>query len=216
MYEHETKLIDGFLALSESDIMDGVKALKTAGASDEEIIRELQRGITAVGDAFGEGRMFVYDLVLSASMFRKAVKSIMPYNKPNLLDGGKGIVVIGTVKGDLHNIGKDITTNLLRCAGYKVIDVGVDVHSEDFVKAVRKSGTKILALSCLLTSCFPSIIDTVEALKNTGLRDRVKVIVGGGPLNEKAAKYCNADAYGSNAGVAVAYADSVYGNRREK
>ncbi|MDR1496556.1 MAG: cobalamin-dependent protein [Clostridiales Family XIII bacterium] len=198
----------GFLDLSETEVIEEVKALVETGIPTEEILRKCQDGITAVGDAFGEGRMFVSDLMVSAAIFKKAVGLIMP--DARMLAGDKGKVVIGTVKEDVHNIGKDLTSNLLRFAGYEVIDIGVDCSPEEFVKAVRKSGAKIVAMSCLLTSSYPFIIKTIEALKAAGLRRRVKIIVGGAPLDEKAADYCGADAYGANARSAVLFAKNIY------
>jgi len=209
----DKKIQNGFLELSERTVLDEVTSLIEAGIPDEEIIRELQGGITAVGDAFGEGWMFVADLMVSASIFRKAVDIVMPNRQDEVFTGDKGTVVIGTVKEDVHNIGKDITSNLLRVAGYKVVDIGVDVPPPDFVKAVRKSGAKIVAMSCLLTSSYPFIIKTIEVLKSAGLRGRVKIIVGGAPLDAMAADYCGADAYGANARSAVTFADTVYCKR---
>jgi methanogenic corrinoid protein MtbC1 len=210
----DKKIQNGFLELSERTVLDEVTSLMGAGIPDEEIIRALQGGITAVGDAFGEGRMFVSDLMVSASIFRKAVDIVMPNRQEEAFTGtgDKGTIVIGTVKEDVHNIGKDITSNLLRVAGYKVVDIGVDVPPPDFVKAVRKSGARIVAMSCLLTSSYPFIIKTIEVLKSSGLRSRVKIIVGGAPLDERAADYCGADAYGANARAAVTFADTVYVN----
>jgi methylmalonyl-CoA mutase cobalamin-binding domain/chain len=201
---------EGFLDLSESAVMSGIRARMDAGVPPEEILRECQDGITAVGDAFGEGRLFVSDLMIAASIFERAVGVVMPGGGEFVFNGDKGKVVIGTVKEDFHNIGKDLTSNMLRVAGYEVIDIGVNCAPEDFVKAARKSGAKIVALSCLLTSSYPFIIKTIEALKAAGLRGRVKVIVGGAPLDEKAADYCGADAYGSNARSAVPFAKKVY------
>jgi methanogenic corrinoid protein MtbC1 len=209
----DSKIRNGFLELSESVVLDAVRVLKERAVPDEEIIHELQGGITAIGDAFGEGRMFVSDLVASTSIFRKAVDIIMPEHQSEVFSGDRGTVVIGTVKGDVHNIGKDITSNMLRVAGYEVIDVGVDAPPADFVKAVRKSGARMVAMSCLLTSSFPSIIKTIEVLQNTGFRSRVKIIVGGAPLDERMAEYCGADAYGPNAREAVSFADRIYSSR---
>jgi methylmalonyl-CoA mutase cobalamin-binding domain/chain len=200
----------GFLDLSETKVIGEVRAQIEDGVPTEEILRKCHDGITAVGDAFGEGRMFVSDLVVSASIFKKAVGILMPDGDMRMFTGGKGKVVIGTVKEDIHNIGKDLTTNMLKVAGYDVIDIGVDCAPEEFVNAAKESGAKIVALSCLLTSSYPFIIKTIEALKAAGLRRKVKVIVGGAPLDEKAADYCGADAYGANARSAVLFAKKIY------
>jgi methylmalonyl-CoA mutase cobalamin-binding domain/chain len=200
----------GFLDLSEDEVIGEVRAQMADGVPSESILLECQDGITSVGDAFGEGRMFVSDLMISASIFKKAVGIMMPDRDLSAFTGNKGKVVIGTVKEDFHNIGKDLTSNLLKASGYDVIDIGVDCSPEDFVKATKESGAKIVALSCLLTSSYPFIIKTIEALKSSGLRRKVKVIVGGAPLDEKAADYCGADAYGANARSAVSFAQKIY------
>jgi methylmalonyl-CoA mutase cobalamin-binding domain/chain len=200
----------GFLDLSEADVLGEVKAQMEAGVPAEEILLECQDGITSVGDEFEQGRLFVSDLMASASIFEKAVSIVMPDGDARAPVGDKGTIVIGTVQGDVHNIGKDLTANLLKVSGYEVIDIGVDCAPESFVKAVRESGARIVALSCLLTSSYPYIIKTIEALNTAGLRRKVRVIVGGAPLDEKAADYCGADAYGKSAQSAVTFARSVY------
>ncbi|MDR0518449.1 MAG: cobalamin-dependent protein [Clostridiales Family XIII bacterium] len=208
----KSRMQELFLGLSQSEILAEVRAQKESGATNEEIIRDLHGGIMAVDDAFGEGRMFVADLVVSAEIFRLAVDIIMPDSESGILTPikSKGKVVIGTAKDDLHDIGKGVTSSLLRAAGYEVIDIGVDASPSDFVDAARKSGARIMAISCLLTTCMPSIISTIEELKRTGLSSRVKTIVGGAPLSAKFAGYCGADAYGPHARDAVIFADSVY------
>jgi methanogenic corrinoid protein MtbC1 len=206
----DEKIIESFLNLSEPTVMDEVRTRMETGVSSEDIIRSLQDGITAVGDAFGEGRMFVPDLMISASIFEKAIGLVMPDDYADRMRGQKGKIVIGTVKDDFHNIGKDLASKMLKCAGYKIIDVGVDVEPADFVGALKDSGAKALALSCLLTSSYAHIIKTIEAVKEAGIRSRVKIIVGGAPIDEKSAIYCGADAYGPTARSAVTFAEEVY------
>jgi methanogenic corrinoid protein MtbC1 len=203
----------GFLDLSESAVTAEVEAQLAAGVTAEEILLECQEGITAVGDAFEQGRLFVSDLMASASIFKKAVGIVTPAagkGAVRLPVSGKGAIVIGTVQGDVHNIGKDLTANLLKVSGYDVVDIGGDCAPENFVKAARESSARIVALSCLLTSSYPYIIKTIEALNAAGLRRKTRVIVGGAPLDAKAAAYCGADAYGKSAQSAVTFARQVY------
>ena len=121
-----------------------------------------------------------------------------------------GTFVIGTVSGDIHDIGKNIVVNLLRSHGFKVIDLGVDVPTEKFVELVRESGTKVLGLSALLNSTYPEMKNVIEALKEAGLRDQVKVIIGGTITSEAVREYTGADAYARDAQTGVTFAKKVY------
>jgi len=125
------------------------------------------------------------------------------------IDGGpkRGTVVIGTVKGDIHDIGKDIVVSLLRAGNYDVVDLGVDVPAAKFVEAVRQSGAKVVALSGLLTISFDAMKEAVAALAAAGLRSKVKVMVGGGPVTEQVRVYAGADAFGADAQAAVTLCD---------
>jgi len=118
-------------------------------------------------------------------------------------DESRGRLVIGTVKGDIHDIGKNIVATLLRCDGFEVLDLGVDVPAAVFVEETRSSGAKVLALSGLLTPAFDAMKETVTALAEAGLRDDVKVIIGGGPVNQSVVEFAGADAWGKDAAQAV-------------
>jgi methylmalonyl-CoA mutase cobalamin-binding domain/chain len=154
--------------------------------------------------------MFVSDLMMAGSVFKDLSDLIMP----SLSAGGPreslGKVVLGTVKEDIHDLGKNIVASLLSASGFEVIDLGVDVAAADFVKAVKEHNTKVVALSCLLVSCYDSIKATVEALKEAGLRDQVKVLIGGGPVDEHVVVYAGADAFGPNAQAAIDYCKEAY------
>jgi methylmalonyl-CoA mutase cobalamin-binding domain/chain len=115
----------------------------------------------------------------------------------------RGRLVIGTVKGDIHDIGKNIVATLLRCEGFEVLDLGVDVPVETFVEQARDSGARLLALSGLLTPAFDAMKETVDALAGAGLRPDVKVIIGGGPVNQSVVEFTGADAWGRDAAGAV-------------
>jgi len=119
-------------------------------------------------------------------------------------------VVIGTVKDDIHDIGKDIVVTLLKGTGFDVVDLGVDVPAEAFVKAVRKTGAKALGLSCLLNFTFPEMKKVVDELTAAGLRGQVKVIIGGAPCNEEVLKFCGADYYAVDAASGVRYCKEIY------
>jgi 5-methyltetrahydrofolate--homocysteine methyltransferase len=145
---------------------------------------------------------FVPELLLAA----RAMKSSLELIRPLLAARGDepvGRVVIGTVKGDLHDIGKNLVSSLLEGGGFEVVDLGSDVSADRFVSAVKEKRADIVCLSALLTVTMPSMKQVIEALKEAGLRDQVKVIIGGAPVTQRFAEQIGADAYGENASVAV-------------
>ncbi|MGB9602709.1 MAG: cobalamin-dependent protein, partial [Limisphaerales bacterium] len=139
----------------------------------------------------------------------RAMKACLELVKPKLVSGGvkaQGRVVIGTVKGDLHDIGKNLVAAMLEGGGFEVIDLGVNVAPEKFVDAVKNMDANIVAMSALLTTTMPAMKTTIDALKNSGVRDKVKVLVGGAPITQKFAEEIGADGYSENAPGAVALA----------
>jgi len=158
-----------------------------------------------VGRRFECEEYFVPELLLSARAMKAALEPV----RPLLVASGiqpAGRVVIGTVKGDLHDIGKNLVAALLEGGGFEVIDLGADVPAQKFVEAVQSSGAGIVALSALLTVTMPSMKSTIEALDHAGVRSRVKVIVGGAPVTQQFADQIGADGYSENATAAVALA----------
>jgi 5-methyltetrahydrofolate--homocysteine methyltransferase len=155
-----------------------------------------------VGRRFEEEEYFVPELLLSA----RAMKSALELIRPLLAETGassKGCIVIGTVQGDLHDIGKNLVSAMLEGAGFEVVDLGSDVSPEKFVAAIEEKHADLVGLSALLTVTMPSMKSTIEALEAAGLRDRVKVLVGGAPLSTDYADEIKADAYADNATAAV-------------
>lgn len=158
-----------------------------------------------VGRLFQCEEYFVPELLISA----RAMKAALELIRPLLVERGAesaGRVVIGTVKGDLHDIGKNLVASLLEGGGFEVVDLGTDVPAERFVDAVKTRGAHIVALSALLTVTMPSMKATIEALEQAGVRDRVKVLVGGAPVTRQYAEEIGADGYSENACAAVALA----------
>lgn len=158
--------------------------------------------MTIVGDKFGAGEIFIPEMLMAA----RAMKTGMEILKP-LLVGDKehtlAKVVIGTVKGDMHDIGKNLVATMMEGAGFEVVDLGIDVPADKFVDAVKQHQPRILALSALLTTTMTQMKLIIEALEEAGLRQEVSVFVGGAPLNENFANEIGADGYGANAGHAV-------------
>jgi len=163
-----------------------------------------------VGRRFEEDEYFVPELLLSA----RAMKSALELVNPLLSETGasrKGRIVIGTVAGDLHDIGKNLVSSLLQGAGFEVIDLGTDVSPEEFVAAVEQNDANLVGISALLTTTMPSMKSTIEALEAAGIRDRVKVLVGGAPLSADYAQKIKADAHADNATAAVRAAKELVG-----
>ncbi len=173
------------------------------GVKPSEIINDgLIAGMSVVGEKFKNNEYYVPEVLIAA----RAMQSSMAKVKPLLTEGemeSKGKVAIGTVKGDLHDIGKNLVAMMLEGGGYEVVDLEVDVAPEQFVSACSEQGCNVVALSALLTTTMPSMKDTIDALKEAGLRDDVKVIIGGAPVTQSYADEIGADGYAPDAASAV-------------
>jgi 5-methyltetrahydrofolate--homocysteine methyltransferase len=188
-----------------------VQALLAQGTSAREIIdRGLLPGMDVVGQRMKSGECFIPEVLLSA----RTMQSALDVLKPLLAEGedaGTGTVVIGTVEGDLHDIGKNLVAMLLQGAGFEVVNVGTGVTPAAFVEAVKQRKPQIIGMSALLTTTVPKMKATIEALAAAGLRQQVKVMVGGAPVTQAFADEIGADGYGANAGQAVDTAKVLVG-----
>ncbi len=158
-------------------------------------------GMDAVGEKMESGEMFIPEVLMSAQAMGEAVEIL----KPLLGDGessSAGKVVIGTVKGDLHDIGKNLVSMMMESAGFEVVDLGVDIEAARFIAAVKEENADILGLSALLTTTMPMLRKTVDAFMESGLREQVKIIVGGAPVTQSFADEIGADGYAPDAGSA--------------
>ena len=174
-----------------------------ADLSATQILNDgLMAGMDVVGQRFGAHEIFLPELLLAARAMNAGIDLLKP-----LFVGGEmptqGKVVIGTVKGDLHDIGKNLVGIMLKGAGYEVVDVGSDVEADVFVDAAEKEGASVVGLSALLTTTMTGMKEVVELVKSRGLQDKVKIVVGGAPLSKEFADEIGADAYGYDAGNAV-------------
>jgi 5-methyltetrahydrofolate--homocysteine methyltransferase len=168
----------------------------------------LTRGMNIVGEKYEAGEYYIPDMLASA----EAVGAAMEMLGPHLAKSGiksKGKILIATVKGDLHDIGKNIVSILLRGAGYTVKDLGNDIDAQTIVDAIREEEPQFLALSALLTSTMLHMEDTIKALTDSGIRDSIKVIIGGAPVSEEFAQRIGADGYGADGFQAVAVVESL-------
>ncbi len=192
-----------------------VSALATealaAGLPADEVLRDgLVAGMNVVGDLFRRREIFLPDVLLSA----RAMYAGLDLLKPHLAAGGappRGKVVLGTVKGDLHDIGKNLVAILLRGAGFEVIDLGHDVPAEAFVDAAVREGATLIGMSALLTTTMPRMRDVVSLLRERGLAGRVRTIVGGAPVDASFAREIGADDYACDAATAVSRVKSLLG-----
>ena len=201
-----TKLYDAIL---EGDAQLAIEITEAAIAADVDpqslITDRMIPAMDEVGRRFEEGEFFVPELLIAG----RAMKGSLELLRPLLAERGVepvGRVVIGTVKGDLHDIGKGLVASMLEGAGFEVTDLGIDVSSEKFVSEVQEKDADILALSALLTTTMPAIKDVIEAMREAGAHGKCKVMIGGAPITQKYADSVGADGYSSNANGAVALA----------
>jgi 5-methyltetrahydrofolate--homocysteine methyltransferase len=185
------------------------QALLAMGTSAREILDEaLLPAMAVVGERMRSGECFIPEVLLSARTMQSALELL----KPHMVEGDStslGTVVIGTVEGDLHDIGKNLVAMLLQGAGFEVVNLGTGVTSARFVAAVREHDAQIIGMSALLTTTLPRMKETIEALTAAGLRDTVKVMVGGAPVTAAYAEEVGADGYGANAAMAVERAQAL-------
>ena len=207
------ELVELVSSLKEQEVLDLVGRKLKEGVNPLEILAETREGLKVVGERFSCGDYFIPELVFSGEIVKQVAKLVEPY-----LKGGKGEerklkgkVIVGTVKGDIHDIGKNMVVLLLDVSGYEVVDLGIDVAAEKFVGAIRETGSNIVGLSGFLTLAFDSMKETVEAIKGANLRDKVKIMIGGGQIDEQVKRYTGADAYGVDAMAAVKLADQWIG-----
>jgi len=189
--------------LDEMKVQALVKAGLAGGIDPSALLDDCREGMTLIGKRFETGEYFLSDLIMAGEIFKSAAADLTAHGGSS--GPSKGKVVMGTVKGDIHDIGKDIVVTMLKGANFEVTDLGVDVPPAKFVEAVKATGAPVVGLSGLLTISFDPMKETVAALKAAGLP--VKVMIGGGPITESVREYVGADALGADAQVAVALAD---------
>lgn len=203
------KLIEYIATGKLEDAKNLVNETLANGLTPQEIIDNyLIKGMETVGERFEQGKAFVPNLLMAA----RAMKGCIDMLKP-LMKGEDqktiGTIVIGTVKGDLHDIGKNLVASMLEGCGFKVINLGVDVSGEQFAQAIKENNAQIVCLSALLTTTMSYMGDVVKIIESEGLRDKVKILIGGAPVNQKFADEIGADGYSSNANEAVILAKHV-------
>ena len=203
-------LLNTLADLKENEALQIVKERLDKGDDPMKILDDARQGMEIVGKRFAESEYFIPDLVYSGEI----LKGINELVKPKLAKEGEtkklGKIVIGTVAGDIHDIGKDIVVFMLDVSGFEVYDLGVDVPAQKFVDKLKESGAPVVGLSGFLSLAFDSMKQTVEQIKSAGLGD-VKVMIGGGQITDEIRKYTGADAYGQDAMTGVSLAKKWMG-----
>jgi len=199
------ELVDAMANMREQEALTLAEKMLYDGEDPLRVLELCREAIEIVGKQFELGKYFLPELVLAGEMLKKISKMAEPFLEQDseVRTERLGKVVIGTVEGDIHNIGKDIVTFLLDVNGFEVHDLGVDVPAQRFVEAIKEVQPEVVGMSALLTLAFESLKSTVEAIKEAGLRDHVKIMIGGGAVDEEVREYSGADAYGEDAMAAV-------------
>lgn len=205
------KLVNAIAEMDEEQALAITKELLAQGVSPVVILEDCRTAMEVVGKRFEKGEYFIPELILAGEMLKSVSAEVKPLLKQEVGVVKKGKVVVGTVAGDIHDIAKDIVVFMLDVNGYDVIDLGIDVPAQKFVDAVKDSNASVVALSGFLTLAYTSMKETVDALKAAGLRDKVKVMIGGGTIDEQVCSYAGADAFGRDAMTAVALAKQWIG-----
>ena len=203
MEELLEKMANELIAGKQDEVIKLAQEALDKGVAAKEILDNgLLAGMDVVGQRFKAGDMFIPEVLLCA----RCMHGAMDILKPLLSEGdaaGAGTYLIGTVEGDLHDIGKNLVSMMLQGAGFKVVDLGTNITSQQFVDAVKEHNPQVIGMSALLTTTMPKMEETIAALKEAGIRDQVKIMAGGAPVTQDFVEKIGADAYGANAASAV-------------
>ena len=197
------KLIDAMVNMKEKEALEITKQLLDDGEDPISILNACKDAMTVVGERFEKGEFFLPELVMAGEMLSQISAIVKPKITSSQASEHLGKVIIGTVEGDIHDIGKDIVVFMLDVNGFEVLDLGIDVPVQKFVDAIKDFKPAVVGLSGFLTLAFDSMKATVDAIKEAGLRDDIKIMIGGGQIDDEVRKYAGADAYGSDAMDAV-------------
>jgi methanogenic corrinoid protein MtbC1 len=206
-------LITALADLKEEEALKIVEEKLNAGEDPLKILEDVRLGMEIVGNRFAKNEYFISDLLYAGEILRVVTEKVKP--KLAIAKEAKllGKVIIGSVAGDIHDIGKNIVVFMLEVNGFEVHDLGVDVPPEKFVEKIKETGATIVGLSGFLALAFDAMKQTIQAIKDAGLRDKVKVMIGGGQITEEIRKYTGADAYGKDAMAGVSLAKKWVGTK---
>ena len=197
--------------LKEDEVLKLTKERLDSGESPMNILNDSREGMGIVGKRFADGEYFLPELVFSGELLKQITEMVKPHLTEAVDTKKIGKVVIGTVAGDIHDIGLNIVEFMLDVNGFEVTNLGVDVSKEKFVQALKDTQAPVLGLSGFLTPAFDAMKETVEAVEAAGMRDKTKIMIGGGQMDDEVKKYAKADAYGKDAMAAVSLAKQWFG-----
>jgi 5-methyltetrahydrofolate--homocysteine methyltransferase len=196
-------LVQALVEMKEKEALKTAKQLLEEGVTPLDILESCSKAMEIVGQRFEKGVYFLPHLVMAGEMLKQISAMIQPMLEDHKAEAKKGKVLIGTVEGDIHDIGKNIVVFLLEANGFEVRDIGINQKPVKFVDAIREFQPKVVGMSGLLTLAFDSMKKTVEAIQAAGLRDTVRIVIGGGVVTEKIKEYSGADAYAPDAMAGV-------------
>jgi methanogenic corrinoid protein MtbC1 len=196
-------LVQAIVGLREAEALCIVKTRLDTGDEPLSILDDTREALMIVGHRFETGDYFIPELIFSGEIMKEISTLIKPHVTGDILSEYAGTVVLGTVKGDIHDIGKDMVAFMLEINGFKVHDLGVDVSADRFITCVKETKAQIVGLSAFLTGCIESMKATVMAIQKTGLRDNVKIMIGGNFISDLVCNEVGADDWGKDAGAAV-------------
>jgi len=196
------KIVEAIIELDEQVALELADGMIKSGADPVEILERCREGMSIVGEKFESGDFFLSEMIMAAEIFNQIMSIVRPHLK-SAQSEAKGKVVIGTVEGDVHDIGKNIAIALLEAEGFDIVDLGVDVPPATFVDAIREHEPDIVGMSSLLTVALETTKLTIDAIAEAGLRDKVRIIVGGGRIDSHATEYIKPDASTDNAAQGV-------------
>jgi len=206
------KLVEAMANMKEDEALKIVDEMLAKGEDPGKILDLSSEAMQVVGERYQEGTYFLPELIMSGEMLRRIGEVLKPKLAAKKAETKKlGTVVLGTVRGDIHDIGKDIVGFMLEVNGFQVHDLGIDQPEAAFVQAVKEDHPQVLALSGFLSVAFDSMKSTIEEVEKAGLRKDLKIIIGGGQMDDTVRKYTGADAYGDDAMAAVAFAKAAVG-----
>jgi 5-methyltetrahydrofolate--homocysteine methyltransferase len=199
--------------LQEQEALEFVGKALEKGVDPVDLMGETKEAMNIVGQRFATGEYFIPDLIFSGEILKQIVQMLEPHLKKSKEAERLGKVIVGTVAGDIHDIGKDLVVFMLDVSGFEVLDLGIDVPVQKFVDSIKETGSSVVALSGFLTLAFQNMKNTVDAVKAAGLRDKVKIMIGGGQIDEEVRVFTGADAYGKDAMEAVKLAKGWIGGK---
>ncbi|MDR5708926.1 MAG: cobalamin-dependent protein [Armatimonadota bacterium] len=198
------ELAEAIAQLREQEAVQAARELLEGGASPTEIFEACRQGVEVIGQQYEKGLCFLPELLLAGEILTQISRMVRErYPTEAEARPAEAKVVLGTVQGDIHDIGKNMVAFLLEANGFQVVDLGVDVPPETFVESVKREQAKVVGMSCLLTVGHQSMKRTVQALADAGVREGVRIMIGGAATNEQVRSYVGADAWGQNAADAI-------------